>query len=108
VDLNFAHIHGACADALQQRDTAAGRPFVVGGDEPFQVRTVFHHHLAVGAEAAGGTITLLVATVTVSFSSVVRRTPVTSPFSKMMSLTEVSSITSMLRLLTLRTRPLIR
>jgi hypothetical protein len=34
VDLNFAHIHGTCADALQQRDTAAGRPFVVGGDEP--------------------------------------------------------------------------
>ncbi len=53
MDLNFAHIHGARPDALQQRDTAAGRPFVVSRDESCQIRAVFHHHLAVGAEAAG-------------------------------------------------------
>ena len=54
VNLNFAHIHGASADAFQQRDTAPGRPFVVGGHETVEVRTILHHHRAVGAEAAGG------------------------------------------------------
>ena len=27
---------------------------MVGGDEAFEVRTILHHHRAVGAEAAGG------------------------------------------------------
>src|SRR5690606_19716537 len=54
VDLDLAHIYRTGTDAFQQRDTAAGCPFVVGGDKTFQVRAVFHHHLAVGAEATGG------------------------------------------------------
>ena len=54
MDLDLAHIYRTGTDAFQQRDTAAGCPFVVGGDKTFQVRAVFHHHLAVGAEAAGG------------------------------------------------------
>ena len=54
VDLDFAHIHGARADAFKQRDTAAGGPFMVGGHKTRQIRAVFHHHRAVGAEAAGG------------------------------------------------------
>lgn len=35
VDLDFAHIDGACANTLQQRDTAAGCAFVVSRHEPF-------------------------------------------------------------------------
>ena len=54
MDLDLAHINRTCPDTLQQRDAAAGRPFMVGGNEPFQVRAVFHHHLAVSAEATGG------------------------------------------------------
>ena len=54
VNLNFAHVHGAGADAFQQRDTAPGSPFVISGDEAFKVRTILHDHRAVSAEAAGG------------------------------------------------------
>jgi hypothetical protein len=35
---------------------------VVGGDKARQVRTIFHHHRAVSAEAAGGHTMLLVCT----------------------------------------------
>ncbi|MNS58333.1 hypothetical protein D3C72_912490 [compost metagenome] len=53
VNLNLAHIDGACANTFQQRDTATGSPFMVGGDETVQIRTIFHDHAAVGAETAG-------------------------------------------------------
>ena len=53
VNLDFAHIHRPGPDAFKQRDTAAGRPSMVGGHEAGQIRAVFHHHRAVGAEAAG-------------------------------------------------------
>ena len=53
MDLDFAHIDRIRPQLLQHGDAAAGRPFVVGGHEAVQLRTVFHHHLAVGAEAAG-------------------------------------------------------
>ena len=53
VNLNFAHVDGAGANPFQQRNTAAGGPFMVGGDKPRQIRTIFYHHRAIGAETAG-------------------------------------------------------
>lgn len=53
VDLDFTHIDRTGANTLQQRDTSPCRPFVVGGHETFQVRTVLNHHLAIGAETTG-------------------------------------------------------
>ena len=103
VNLNFAHVHGAGADAFQQRDTAPGSPFVVSGDEAFKVRTILHDHRAVSAEAAGGHYDAFGLYFNDLFSSLIRRTPLTSSPRIRISSTEVSSRTSIPRLVMLRT-----
>jgi hypothetical protein len=67
VNLNFAHIHGARADAFQQRDTAAGRPFMVGGDEPSRSGRYFTTIALLALKPPVATTMLLVCTTMTSF-----------------------------------------